>query len=77
MKAQNYKLYARNGKYIRTATKVVFDDGREIKFIDKMNGKEAIKNALKTLTPTALVARTRHIKSPNENPDLLCLSPSL
>jgi hypothetical protein len=45
MKVQDYKLYASNGRYIRTATKVIFNDGKEIKFLDKMSKKEAVKNA--------------------------------
>jgi hypothetical protein len=46
MKAEHYKLYASNGRYIRTATKVVLTDGREIKFIEMMSKKAAIANAL-------------------------------
>ena len=45
MKVESYKLYASNGRYIRTATKVILNDGKEIKFLDKMSKKEAIKNA--------------------------------
>ena len=45
MKVQDYKLYASNGRYIRTATKVIFDDGSEIKFLDKLDKKQATKNA--------------------------------
>jgi len=46
MKIQNYRLYASNGKYIRIATKVILDDGREIKFIEKMSKKQAMKQLI-------------------------------
>lgn len=47
-KAKDYKLKTSEGKPIRTATKVVFNDGREVKFMDKLPKKEAIKQAGKS-----------------------------
>lgn len=44
-KIESYILKAPNGRKIRTATKVVFENGSEVKFIEKMTKKEAIKNA--------------------------------
>jgi len=46
MKVENYNLISSNGHHIRKATKVIFDDGEEIRFIDKVSKKEAIRNAL-------------------------------
>jgi hypothetical protein len=45
IKVENYRLFAGNGRYIRTATKVIFADGSEIKFIEKLSKKAAIANA--------------------------------
>jgi hypothetical protein len=46
MKIETYTLMATNGKRIRRATKVVFNTGREIKFMDKLTKSEAISAAL-------------------------------
>ena len=46
MKVETYILYAANGNRIRRASKVVFADGSEIKFTEKLGKKEAIKQAL-------------------------------
>ena len=45
MKVENYKLFAANGRFIRTATKVLLADGREIKFVEKLSKSAAIQNA--------------------------------
>jgi hypothetical protein len=42
---ESYILQASNGRRIRTATKVVFADGREIRFIEKMSKRQALKSA--------------------------------
>jgi hypothetical protein len=44
-KVETYNLTARNGCHIRMATKVVFADGREVKFLDRMGKAEAIRQA--------------------------------
>jgi hypothetical protein len=45
MTVKNYTLKAANGKHVRVATMVVLDNGKEIKFMEKMSKKEAIRNA--------------------------------
>lgn len=45
MKVKNYKLFAANGRFIRTATMVVLADGRAIKFVERMSKKAALANA--------------------------------
>lgn len=45
VKIENYNLKASNGCHIRVATKVIFQNGDEIKFTEKMTKREAIKNA--------------------------------
>jgi hypothetical protein len=42
---KSYNLQASNGRHIRVATKVVFADGREIRFIEKMSKRDALRNA--------------------------------
>lgn len=44
MKVENYNLRF-NGHHVRVATKVILDDGTEIKFIDQLSKKKAIENA--------------------------------
>lgn len=46
MVVSTYRLTTKTGKHIRIASKVTLDDGREIKFVDKMSKKDAIKNAM-------------------------------
>lgn len=41
----DYKLYARNGKLIRVGTMVTFEDGKVIKFLDRLPKGEASRNA--------------------------------
>ena len=41
----DYDLYAPNGDWFRTATKVVLADGREICFTKKLNEREALQRA--------------------------------
>jgi hypothetical protein len=43
--ASTYRLTAANGRHIRIATKVVFADGRVIRFIERMPKGEAIRQA--------------------------------
>lgn len=45
MKVTNYQLKAANGKNIRIATMVTLSNGQEIKFVERMSKKEAIRNA--------------------------------
>lgn len=45
MKVASYNLTASNGKHIRRATKVILPDGTEIKFLDLLSNKEAIRQA--------------------------------
>lgn len=45
IKVENYKLKTIGGRHIRIATKVIFSDNTEIRFLDKMTKREAIKNA--------------------------------
>jgi len=40
---KDYSLYASNGKYIRKATMVILDDGRVIRFLDKVSKKVALR----------------------------------
>lgn len=40
---KNYQLCTANGTPIRIATKVIFTDGSEIKFMERMTKKEARK----------------------------------
>lgn len=46
MRVENYNLVATNGRHIRKATKVIYDDGKEIRFVEKVSKKEAIRNAI-------------------------------
>jgi hypothetical protein len=45
MKVENYHLHASNGKHIRIATKVILEDGREIRFLERLSKKQAIRSA--------------------------------
>jgi hypothetical protein len=38
-----YTLKTQNGRHIRQATKVTYSDGREVKFVDKLPKKEALR----------------------------------
>ena len=42
---QTYQLIAGNGNPIRKATKVILENGEEIRFMDKLSNKEAMKQA--------------------------------
>lgn len=48
MKVESYKLFL-NKHYVRIATKVTTDDGQEIKFMEKLGKRQAIKEAEKFL----------------------------
>ena len=39
---ENYNLNASNGRHIRTATKVIFKDGSEVRFTEKMSKRLAL-----------------------------------
>lgn len=41
----NYKLFAANGRYIRTATQVTLPNGQVIQFMERMTKREAIAQA--------------------------------
>jgi len=43
---EEYQLLTASGKRVRKATKVIFKNGKEIKFVEKVTKKDAIKNAL-------------------------------
>jgi hypothetical protein len=45
MTVKNYTLIASNGRKTRVATKVVLSDGTEIKFIERLSKRDAIRNA--------------------------------
>lgn len=46
-RVDSYELYTGNGRYIRTATKVVFSDGHEVKFMERIPSKtDAINQAI-------------------------------
>lgn len=49
MKIETYNLKAGNGKQVRMATKVVLDNGQEIKFMEKMSKREALNQATRYL----------------------------
>lgn len=49
-RVETYQMYAAvTGRPIRKATKVIFEDGREVKFIDRIPKKKAIREALEYL----------------------------
>jgi hypothetical protein len=45
MKVETCQLVAGNGRPIRKATKVVFPDGVEVRFMEKMSKRRAIEQA--------------------------------
>jgi hypothetical protein len=49
MKTETYNLKAANGRHIRQATKVILDDGTEIRFTEKMTQAEAEREAARQL----------------------------
>ena len=44
-KVENYRIFASNGNPIRVANKVIFPTGKEMKFLDKLSKREALKQA--------------------------------
>lgn len=44
-KVENYRIFASNGNPIRVASKVIFPTGKEMKFLDKLSKREALKQA--------------------------------
>lgn len=46
MQVVTYQLRAANGRSIRKVTKVIFADGVEVKFIERMSRKDAVQQAM-------------------------------
>lgn len=46
-KVENYILYAGNGRRIRIATKVVYPDGTQVEFVERMSKREALRQVAK------------------------------
>ena len=44
-KVETYNLTAANGRRIRTATQVVYADGRTVRFMERLTKTEAIRQA--------------------------------
>lgn len=44
-RVKDYQLIARNGRPIRKATMVIFQDGRTVRFVERLGKKEAIRQA--------------------------------
>ena len=44
MEAKTYNLTASNGRHIRKATMVVLDDGRVVRFMEKMTKRQALRS---------------------------------
>jgi hypothetical protein len=47
---ETYRLRASNGRHIRMATRVRFPNGQVVSFLDKMPKREAIRQAVYTVT---------------------------
>lgn len=45
MQVKNYTLTTSTGRKVRTATKVILDDGTVISFMEKMSRRKAIRSA--------------------------------
>lgn len=43
IRVETYSLKARNGRHIRKATKVVFADGHEVAFTERLSRREALR----------------------------------
>lgn len=43
MRIETYNLTARNGNHIREATKITFDNGKEVRFTEKLTKKQCLK----------------------------------
>jgi hypothetical protein len=54
MTVTTYNLKAGNGKHIRKATKVVFSNGVEVAFTERMTQKAAIEQAKRYLATEAI-----------------------
>jgi len=46
IRVEDYQLVTTKNKPIRKATKVIFPDGEEISFLDKMSKKDALSNGI-------------------------------
>lgn len=49
MKVETYTLTASNGRKIRTATRVIFDNGHTVHFMERLTKAEAIKSVYPAL----------------------------
>ena len=56
MKVETYNLQNSKGKHIRKATRVIFDDHKQINFIEKLGKKDAIVQALKLRNRKSILA---------------------
>ena len=45
MRVETYQLVASNGNPIRKATKVIFPDGQEVRFMERVNKRNALEQA--------------------------------
>lgn len=43
MQVTSYRLTAANGRHIRMATKIILNDGKEVRFLEKLSRREAIR----------------------------------
>jgi hypothetical protein len=53
---ENYSLTASNGRHIRTATRIVFQDGRSILFTEKMSKRLALAQLQYAIEQSAMPA---------------------
>jgi hypothetical protein len=47
IRVETYTLTTSNGRHIRKATRVVFPSGHEVKFMEKMSKREALRQVAK------------------------------
>lgn len=45
MRVESYRLVAQSGRPVRTATRVVFEDGSRISFLDRVPKRQALMQA--------------------------------
>lgn len=59
MQVKDYTLTAANGRRIRRATMIVLDDGKEVRFLEHMSKREAVRQlALDTYHQHMGIARS-------------------
>ena len=67
MRVENYNLRM-NGHRVRVATKVIFDDGTEMAFLEKMSKREAIRQAfLQVKQPAACTCDRPELQCPEHD----------